>query len=154
AGGAGVALASCAAAKLVIDAAGLVAVGSPEEEAAGLGYFFLLTIGGDFVKFVNLVPFLGRNNELVARLVEERGLSVFPLAFDFALSSSDRLRNSLLNALLLRHELGVAAEQDVGSAAGHVRRDGDRSFASGLGHDFSFAFVELGVQDDVADALP
>ena len=33
------------------------------------------------------------------------------------------------------HELGVAAEQNVGTAAGHVGGDGDGGFAAGLGDD-------------------
>ena len=58
-----------------------------------------------------------------------------------------------LDEVLAGHELGVAAEQDVGTAAGHVGGDGDHAEAAGLGDDFGFLLVELGVEDDVADAL-
>ena len=54
--------------------------------------------------------------------------------------------------LLPRHELGVAAEQDVGAAAGHVGGDGDGVLAAGLRDDLRFLRVELGVQHDVLDA--
>ena len=54
-------------------------------------------------------------------------------------------------APLARHELGVAAEQDVGAAAGHVRGDRHRAEAAGLRHDLGFLRVELRVQDDVLD---
>ena len=54
--------------------------------------------------------------------------------------------------LLARHELGVAAEQDVGAAAGHVGRDRDRGLAAGLRDDLGFLRVVLRVQDDVLDA--
>ena len=54
--------------------------------------------------------------------------------------------------MLLGHELGIAAEQNVGAAAGHVGGDGDRALASGLRHDERFALVILGVQHLVLDA--
>ena len=54
--------------------------------------------------------------------------------------------------LLARHELGVAAEQDVGAAAGHVGGDRDGRLAARLGDDLGFLRVILGVQDDVLDA--
>ena len=46
----------------------------------------------------------------------------------------------------------VAAEQDVGPAAGHVRGDRDRAGPPGLGHDRRLLLVELGVEDLVLDA--
>ena len=54
--------------------------------------------------------------------------------------------------LLPRHELGVAAEQDVGAAAGHVGGDGDRVLAARLRDDLRFLLVVLGVEHDVLDA--
>ena len=51
------------------------------------------------------------------------------------------------------HGLGVAAEDDVGAAAGHVRGDGHRPFAPGLGDDLRLALVVLGVEHLVLDAL-
>ena len=55
-------------------------------------------------------------------------------------------------ALLARHVLGAAAEQDVGAAAGHVGGDGHVVLAAGLGHDLGFLRVVLRVQHDVPDA--
>ena len=53
----------------------------------------------------------------------------------------------------LRREAGrVAAELDVGPAAGHVRGDRDRAGPAGLGDDPRFLLVELGVQRLVLDA--
>ena len=54
--------------------------------------------------------------------------------------------------LLARHELGVAAEQDVGAAARHVGGDRDGVLAARLRDDLGFLRVELGVEDDVLDA--
>src|SRR5690606_30830872 len=53
-----------------------------------------------------------------------------------------------------RQRLGVAAEEDVGAAAGHVRGDGDRAGRAGLRDDLRLALVELRVQDVVRDAVP
>ena len=55
--------------------------------------------------------------------------------------------------LLHRHELGVAAEHDVGAAAGHVGGDGDGAVATGLCDDRGLAGVVLRVQHLVAHAL-
>ena len=76
------------------------------------------------------------------------GLAVTSPAAGFEL-----LRNAALQALLLGHELGIAPEQNVSSAAGHVGRDGDRALAARLGYNFGFFLVKLGVQHYVADAL-
>ncbi len=48
--------------------------------------------------------------------------------------------------------LGVAAQDDVGAAAGHVRGDRHRALAAGLGDDLRLALVVLGVQHLVLDA--
>ncbi len=48
--------------------------------------------------------------------------------------------------------LGVAAEQDVDAASGHVGGDGDRAEATGLGDDLGFTGVLLGVEHLVLDA--
>ena len=44
------------------------------------------------------------------------------------------------------HGFGVAAEDDVGAAAGHVRGDGHGALAAGLGDDLRLALVMLGVE--------
>ena len=54
--------------------------------------------------------------------------------------------------LVGRDGLGIAAEDDVGAAAGHVRRDRDGAGPARLGHDLGLLLVKLGVQDDVRDA--
>ena len=64
-----------------------------------------------------------------------------------------RLAGVLRVDLGARHELGVAAEDDVGAAAGHVGRDGDRALAPRLGDDEASLLVLLGVQHVVRDPL-
>ena len=72
------------------------------------------------------------------------------LVFDEALFALRQpLGNLFGQALLPRHELGVAAEQNVGAAAGHVGGDGHRALAAGLGDELGFLGVVLGVQHDV-----
>ena len=48
---------------------------------------------------------------------------------------------------------GIAAEDNIGTAAGHIGRDCDSILSAGLCHDFCFAFMELGIQHAVADAF-
>src|SRR5581483_8984288 len=66
-------------------------------------------------------------------------------AFDF-------LRGGLRPGVALGEELGVAAEEDVRSAARHVRRDRDPALASRLRDDLRLALVLLRVQDVVRHA--
>ncbi len=62
-------------------------------------------------------------------------------------------RQPALVQLKVGEELGVAAEHDVGTAAGHVSRDRYRALAAGLGHDRGLALVVLSVQHLVRHAL-
>ena len=61
-----------------------------------------------------------------------------------------------IEAALAQHvvgeHVGVAAEQDVGAAAGHVRGDGDGADTAGLGDDVGLALMVLGVERLVLDA--
>jgi hypothetical protein len=54
---------------------------------------------------------------------------------------------------LTRHEVGISAKKNVGSAAGHVGRDRHHTQASSLGDYLGLFLVELRVQHDVANAL-
>ena len=47
---------------------------------------------------------------------------------------------------MLDAHLDIAAELDVGAAAGHVGGDGDRAGDAGLGDDIGFLLVEAGIQ--------
>ena len=149
---AGIALAAGAAAELVVDAPRLVALGAEDEEAAGLDDLLVLLLRGLGVDLEGFGPLGLGDFELLALVVEAQeaggGHGV-----DGALGHADGARAALLDQFLAGHELGVAAEQNVGAAAGHVGGDGDHAEAAGLGHDFGFALVELGVQHDVADAF-
>ena len=152
AGGAGVALAAGAAAELVIDAAGFVALGAEDVEAAGGDDGVVLLLRGGGVGGDGGIPLGLGGFELLAGVVEadHAGAGV---GCDHAFGGGDGAGLRLPDEVLAGHELGVAAEQDVGAAAGHVGGDGDHAEAAGLGDDLGFLLVELGVEDDVTDAL-
>src|SRR3954471_20922996 len=125
---AGVALAAGAAAKLVVDAARLVALGAEDEQAAGLHH--ALAVGFD----------LGLD-----ALVELIPLTVVLVGAGLEAELDERLVGLVL---------GVAAELDVDAAAGHVRGDRDRAGLAGLRDDVALALGVLGlrVQHRVLDA--
>jgi len=84
-------------------------------------------------------------------------------AHDFFVIANPLLANLFLDAptlqrvgdvfrLLIGEEFRIAAQQNVGAAAGHVGGDRDRTLVSGLRNDFCLALVILRVQHDVRDA--
>ena len=122
-----VALAPGAAAQLVVDPARVVALGADDVEAAGVDHADVVLLG-DGLRL--------RQGRVVGRGVH-----------------LGRVQAALVEQL--RGEAGgVAAQQDVGAAAGHVGGDGDGAGAPGLGDDARFLLVELGVERLVLDAAP
>ena len=93
-------------------------------------------------------PLIGRLRDAVERVevIEVDELFVLDEAL-FALRQT--LGNLLGERLLPGHELGVAAEQNVGPSAGHVGGDGHRPLTAGLGHELGFLGVVLRVEDHV-----
>src|ERR1019366_5879749 len=100
---------------------------------------------------VGLVPLRRGNLIFVATVVEVGEVWIVRLGRDFAYHHLERLRQSLLDALLLGHELGIAAQQNVGAAAGHVGGNGNRTLAACLGNDLGFLLMVLGVQHHMLD---
>ena len=137
AGRTGVALAAGATAKLVVDAAALVALGADDVEPAHLrdlaALFLHLLLALDFVN--------RRGPDIVGNLetgrVERAAVCVLGL---LQASPGEGLR--------------VAAENDVRAAASHVRADGHGAEPTGLRHDLGFArnVLRLRVQEFVLDA--
>src|SRR5437763_1304413 len=74
--------------------------------------------------------------EVDVMLILAEGLNAFGQA----------LGNFFLEANFLGHELGIAAQDNIRTAAGHVGRYGDYAFASGLGHEKRLALMLLCVQ--------
>ena len=139
---AGVALTAGTAAQLVVDAAGLVALGAQDEQAAGFADLVGLRCQLLAVFILGVGEHLpGLENGLVVGLGKARGLG-------------DEVRGEAgLLQVVLGQELGVAAQHDVGTTAGHVGGDGDGAELTGLGDDLCFLLVILCVQHVVLDAF-
>src|SRR5262249_26363518 len=124
-----VALAAGAAAELVVDAARFVPFGADDVQPAHLGdlaaFFLHLFLGLDLDD--RLLPDVVGN-------VEPGGVAVLQAG------PGERL--------------GIAAQNNVGAAAGHVGGDGDAADAAGLGDDLGLAggVFRLGVEQLVLDA--
>ena len=137
--GARVALTAGTAAQLVVDTSAFVALGADDAQAAGLQDALLLR--------------LARCARDVERLL--------------ALNLGRRRQAALVNGLRTRLEIGIettleqhvvgkhigiAAEQDVGTAARHVRGNGDGADAAGLRDDMGLALMVFRVQGLMLDA--
>src|SRR5450432_1722666 len=127
--------------------------GSENVKPASSNYFVVLFVGLQFVALEYLVPLLGRHDILIPRVVPDRALGLIYFNLNLALRCSERLRDSLLHALLFGHEFGIATEQDVGTAACHVGGDRDHVFAAGLRDDLGFTLVILGIENYVLNSL-
>ena len=146
---AGIALASGAAAKLVVDAPGFVALGAHDAQAAQAGHLVVFGVGLRLEAREDLVPLVAAHPvELV--VVREVVELLVADVLDFLFGQP--LGHLFLQAGVLGHELRVAAQQNVGAAAGHVGGNRHRALAPGLRHDQRLALVVLGVQDFVPDA--
>ena len=136
-----VALASGAAAQLVVYTPRLVPLRAEDKEAAdgldllGLGVRYLLVLG----HALGEQPARGEDF-LAVRVRVARGLG------------DDLLGIPGLLEVVAREILRVAAEHDVRASAGHVRGDGDGAELAGLRDYLRLALMLLGVQDVVRDA--
>ena len=120
-----IALTARTAAQLVVDTTGLMALSADDSQAAGGKHALALGLAGLLGLGVKLLELLGRHV----------------------------LHGQALVLQALTHQLvGIAAQQDVGTTAGHVGGDGHGAVASGLSDDMSLALVVLGVEDLVRDA--
>ena len=104
----------------------------------------MLPVGLDFEAAEDLVPLVAAH---AVELVVVREVIEVLVGHVLGLFGGQALGQLVLQAGVLGHELGVAAQQNVGAAAGHVGGDRDRALAAGLRHDGRLALVILGVQD-------
>ena len=117
---AGIALASGASAKLVVDAARFVPLSADDVQPAERHHFLALLFD----------------------LVLDDG----EFAFQLLLREHLRDRCPASSAAPAARKSGIAAEQNIGTAAGHIGRNGDRAFAARLRDDGSLTLVILRVQ--------
>src|SRR5262245_3666015 len=160
--GAGVALAAGASAKLVVDAASLVAFGAEDVQAAERDDFIVFGFALAGEVFVDGFPLVLRDLKDFAFVLEEdhrnagngrsSGIGVFRFGTDDGGGLGVGHREAIFEEVLARHEFGIAAEENVGTAASHVGGNSDGSFAAGLSDDAGFAFVLFGVQNFVRNA--
>ena len=112
----------------------------------------------DLVVFGVGLALEGAEDALVVRprhaveVVEVEEVDELVVVDELLLALGQLLGDFLGERLLPRHELGVAAEEDVGAAARHVGGNRHGRLASRLGDDLRFLRVILRVQDDVLDA--
>ena len=140
-GRARIALTAGAAAQLVVDAAGLVALGADDVQTAQLDHLVVPLLRLDGILGHQVAEDFARLEHLVGDvLVEADGVL------------DDQLVVARLAHLLAGEELGVAAQQNVRAAAGHVGGDGHRADLAGLSDDLGLLFVELRVQNHVGNA--
>ena len=140
---AGVALTAGTATELIVDPAGFVALGADDEQAAGRTDLFSLFLDDGFVIGHPLGEQLpgGQNIFIV-------GVSVAGGVHD------DLLRVTGLHQIGPGEVLGVAAQHDIRTTAGHVGGHGDGAQLTGLSHDLGFLLVVFGVQQIVLNAFP
>ena len=139
---AGVALTAGTAAQLVVDTAGVVTLGADDEQAAGGAH--PLGFAGDLGLVLGQLlgeQLAGMEDLLIVRVGVAGGLG------------DELVGESGLAQVVFGHVLGVAAQHDIRTAAGHVGGHGDGAELTGLRHDLGLALVVLGVQQVVLDAL-
>ena len=145
---AGISLAARATAQLVVDATAVVALGSDDVEPPefadliALGLAFGRELGEQvLVAGERLLAVL---EELLGHLVERHR--------ELEFVGEQALVETFLRDLVSCESLGVSAEKDVDTAAGHVRRHRDASQTAGLRDDLGLTGVLLRVEHLVGDA--
>ena len=131
----GVALTTGTAAQLVVDSSGFVALGADDIKTACRAHFFGFVRKCGFVLVFQLAECLARFKDFLVvgfRKAGRFGNHLFGVAF--------------FSHFGFRHEFRVAAENNIGTAARHVRGDGHRAVLTGLRNDFGFFFVIFRVE--------
>ena len=151
AGRTGIALAAGAAAQLVVDPAGLVALGGKDVQTVQADDFVVLPVG-ELLEMLE-DSFVVALRHAIER-VEVKEVHELIVVDEPFLALREPFGNLLGERLLPGHELGIPPEQDVGAAARHVRGNRDRPPATGLGDELGFLRVVLRVQDDMFVRAP
>ena len=128
-----------------------MALGADDVQAAESHDLVVLGVGLALEALEDPLVLLPRNAIEALEVVEVDELVVVD---ELLLALGQPLGDLIGQRLLARHELRVAAEQDVRAAARHVGRDRHGAQAAGLRDDLGFLRVELRVQHDVLDAAP
>src|SRR5277367_3469074 len=151
--GARVALASGTAAELIIDTARFVALRAENVQTAQRDNFVMLGFALPGEIFIDGLPLVGRDLKDLSFVLEEHHLHGGLRSFCCSTINANHRGRSrighgqfIFQAIVAGHLLGIAAEENVRAAAGHVGGHGDGAFASSLRDDTRFALVLLGVE--------
>src|SRR5579864_5002701 len=107
-------------------------------QAAHADHVLVLGVSHRSMALEELIP-LRRRDRVLVSLVVEKGRVLVALLKIVILH---REREAFFQSLLLGNEFGIATEQDVGSAPGHIGGDCDRILASGLSNDLCLTLVD------------
>ena len=138
----GIALTTGTAAQLVVDTAGVVALGAQNVQAAGFAHFVRFFLNFFFILLFQILESLaGVQDLLIVRL-----------------GKAGSLCNQLIAELhplhlCLGQELGVTAQHNIRTTTGHIGGDGHCAEFTGLGNNLCLALVVLGVKHIVLDML-
>ena len=144
-----VALTAGAAAQLVVDAPRFVPLGGDDVQAAQPDDLVVILVALRLEVPEDAIPVRARHT---VEAVEVEEVDELVVVDEARLLLRQPLGDFLRERLLARHELGVAAQQDVGAAAGHVGGDGHGLAPAGLRDDLGFLRVVLRVEHDVLHA--
>ena len=148
-----IALPSRASPELVVDAPRLMSLRPQNEQPSGRDHLLVIRLRRLRMALQRLRP-IGIGNLELLPLVVEPQKPRRRHRVDRSLVGADRPRLALLHQLLPRHEVRIAAQQNIGPAPGHIGRDGHHPQPSRLRHNLRLALVELRVQHHVPHALP
>ena len=129
-----------------------MALGANDEQTAcgahlvGLGVNGGLVLGVQLVKALTCGQNVGIGGLTVAVSFGQQQFHGCRVGILRGIGVEQVLAEVLLAHLGFRHELGVAAQHDIGTTACHVGGDGDGTLFTGLRHDLGLALVVLGVQ--------
>ena len=149
---AGIALAARASPKLVVDAPRLVPLSAEDEEPTSLNHLLVIFECGVRMALVALGPVGVADLELLPLVIETQETSRRH-GIDSSLGHADGACLVLLHQFLASHEIGIAAQQNIGSAACHVGGNRHHPQPARLSHNLRLAFVELGIQHYVPHTL-
>src|SRR6266851_1748610 len=157
---AGITLAAGASTQLIVDAAGFVALGAENVQAAEGDDFIVLGFALIGELLVNGFPLIGGNLKNFALILKKnhghagglRAVTASAVGADHRGSGGIGHGELIFQEIFTSQKFRIAAEQNVGAAASHVGGQGDGTFAPGLGDDAGFTLVLLGIEHLVRNA--
>ena len=130
-----IALTACSSSQLIVDTAGLVTLGADDAQSAPGNDFFFFLIDFCFIFVVEFPELLARFQNFGVVGIVVRGSR-----------GNGLLAHADVAHTFYRHVFGIAAQHDVGTAAGHVGSDGNGAEFTRLSDYFRFLFMVFGVQ--------